>query len=164
MAKIKNLLGKVYGNYTVLEFVESERPAQWMCRCSCGSIRKVRTCNLQNGHSKSCGCLRNHQRSLNAKIKPERKAIEYYAWAHMHSRCKNKNSPHYKNYGGRGISVCKEWKDYFVFLEYVGRRPSPAYSIDRINNNGNYEPGNVRWATRKQQANNRRNVKIKVEG
>jgi len=82
---------------------------------------------------------------------------EYMCWASMKQRCCNKNCPYYINYGGRGIKVCDEWlNDYKAFYKYIGDRPSPNHSIDRINNDGNYEPGNVRWATRSVQLSNQR--------
>ena len=82
---------------------------------------------------------------------------EYRTWAGMKNRCLNPNNPRYKSYGGRGISVCSEWIESFsAFLSHVGLKPSPLHSIDRINNDGNYEPGNVRWATAKEQARNTR--------
>lgn len=81
----------------------------------------------------------------------------YYTWSAMISRCTNSNHPDYNNYGGRGISVCDRWRYSFAnFYEDVGDRPSPELSIDRINNDGNYEPGNVKWSTRKEQSNNQR--------
>lgn len=91
---------------------------------------------------------------------------EYRIWCRMRMRCQNSRDPAYKNYGGRGISVCEAWKrSFFAFLGDVGRRPSNKYSIDRVNNNGNYEPGNVRWATRAEQSRNtRRNVLITFRG
>jgi len=86
--------------------------------------------------------------------------IEYRAWANMISRCTNRNQPVYKNYGARGIKVCKRWRESFeAFLEDMGSKPSPELSLDRIDNDGDYKPGNCRWATAKQQANNRRDGK-----
>jgi hypothetical protein len=95
-----------------------------------------------------------------------RPSPEYQAWVGMVRRCHYEAAPNFPAYGGRGISVCDEWRNsYIVFREHAGRRPSSAYSLDRINNDGNYEPGNVRWATRKQQANNvRSNYLIAFSG
>lgn len=90
---------------------------------------------------------------------------EYNSWCAMWTRCTNERSDQYKNYGGRGIIVCEDWKSFKNFVRDVGRRPGPTYSIDRIDNNGNYEPGNVRWATPEQQANNTRvNRLIEING
>lgn len=87
------------------------------------------------------------------------KTPEYKAWEHMKARCSNPMHPKYKNYGGRGIEVCDRWQDFVKFWIDVGPRPSKEHSLDRINNDGNYEPGNVRWATRKQQMNNQTNTR-----
>lgn len=90
---------------------------------------------------------------------------EYRAWCSMLSRCRNPNVPAYRNYGGRGISVCLRWMQFVNFLSDVGRKPGGGYDLDRINSNGNYEPGNVRWATRKQGSQNKRtNILIEING
>lgn len=90
---------------------------------------------------------------------------EYRRWKDMRGRCRNKNHKLYPYYGARGISVCKRWDDFQTYLDDIGERPSEAHSLDRIDNNGNYEPSNVRWATSKQQQNNtRQNVKVVHEG
>lgn len=94
---------------------------------------------------------------------PGQRTPEYLAWQNMRRRCGDPNHPNWKHYGGRGISVCQSWQQHFLhFFEHVGERPSPEHSLDRIDNDGNYEPGNVRWATAEQQANNRRNNRPKT--
>lgn len=119
------------------------------CVCRCGREREVHVGSLRAGISKSCGC------STNARKHGLSKTPEYKLWQSMNSRCRNPKGESYVNYGGRGITVCQRWQDSFVaFLDDVGRRPSPELTLDRINNDGDYEPGNVRWTTRKVQAAN----------
>ena len=139
--------------------------AAWVCKCDCGTVCVVKGNYLRSGHTESCGCLQ-RERAYATCIKSGRqktvthdmiKTPEYRAWRHIKERCGNKNNKRYRDYGGRGISICKEWKESFeVFFKYVGPRPAPHLSIDRINNDGNYEQGNVRWATRSQQQRNKR--------
>ena len=98
-------------------------------------------------------------------ILPGRRVAEYHIWADMRYRCNNRKAQKWKDYGGRGIRVCKRWSDYRVFLSDVGRRPSDRHSLDRINNNGNYSPSNVRWATAKEQKRNtRENHRLSYDG
>lgn len=148
----------------------------WLCRCDCGIEKAVPSSRLRTGSVKSCGCLRQEQAPKNARMywyrhghaaskdKPE--SPTYRTWASMIERCENPNSRSYKNYGARGISVHPLWRrDFRTFLRDVGERPSEEYSLDRINNFGDYIPGNVRWATAKQQMRNRRNnFLITIEG
>lgn len=131
-------------------------------QCDCGQIVEASVHDVRTGHTSSCGCLhteairsaRSHGATIGRKLKPE-----YSAWKAMKERCLYPKSISYYNYGGRGIQIHPSWiNDYEAFLNHVGRKPSPKHSLDRIDVNGNYEPGNVRWATRTEQRRNSRNV------
>lgn len=138
---------KVYGDLLVLRRVG---PRRWWCRCSCGLEKSILIANIVNGTTKTCG----HGRIKHGRSK---KDPEYMAWFDMVDRCHNPKNRAYKDYGKRGISVFPCWrKDYMAFLLYVGKRPSARHTLDRKDNDGNYTPGNVRWATMKEQSNNRR--------
>lgn len=140
-------------------------------QCDCGTVKVCNWFNVRSGITRSCGCLAAELTSTRRKYETEepnfrhgfrqagrKPTPEYSAWVGMQDRCNNPKCTGYRHYGGRGISVCQEWQDSFLaFLEHVGPRPSPKHSIDRYpDNNGNYEPGNVRWATWSQQMRNRR--------
>lgn len=125
--------------------------------------------NIVSGNTKSCGCQQRLNRPITHGESGERtgkRTVEYRAWAAMKARCYNKGNKEYYSYGGRGIMVCERWlNSYENFIEDMGRKPGDEYSIDRIDNNGNYEPGNCRWATDLQQLNNTsRNVFIEYNG
>jgi hypothetical protein len=134
----------------------------WRCRCDCGNEVVVRAVNLKPGHTSSCGCVQIANRIKHCASGTALHQI----WNQMRDRCRNKNNANYKNYGGRGISVCSRWDSFALFAQDVGQRPSPNHSIDRYPNpDGNYEPGNVRWATQKQQVrNSRRSRTITFDG
>jgi hypothetical protein len=142
-----------------------------LCRCTCGKERHIRYRHLYSQHTRSC--LQCSSEKIAAKktrhgfsSRKTNRTPTYRSWAMMISRCRNPNVPSYNNYGGRGIKVCDRWLDFANFLADMGERPSLAYSIDRFpDNNGNYEPSNCRWATRKQQTRNtRRNKLIEFNG
>ena len=157
---LKDIVGERFGMLVVTErlFSTKDRRTRWKCICDCGNKAVARGDALKNGRRKSCGCL--HMKSHGeASNRNKKQSVEYAAWARMIQRCENKNDSSWYNYGGRGITICKEWrKDYKEFLAHIGRRPSKNHSLDRIDNNGNYEPVNVRWATIKVQANNKRKM------
>ena len=161
--KVKNRIGQRFGRLLVIGYshVTKERSAAWECKCECGQIIVVRVQHLRSGHTQSCGCY-NRERVRKAlfkhgnAVRSQPKTPEYNSWYGMKSRCYEKNAKGYKNWGGRGISVCDRWRNSFPnFLADMGRKPSPDLSIDRIDNDGNYEPGNCRWATRSQQQRNK---------
>jgi len=112
--------------------------------------------NLRTGSAKSCGCLMRESRARRARTHGMVGTPIYYVWDAMIQRCTNPKHPSWANYGGRGITVCERWLKFENFLAGVGKRPREGLSIDRKNNDGHYEPGNVRWATRTEQNNNRR--------
>ena len=170
MGKLIDLTGQKFGRLTVLERAEKRgNHYYWKCLCSCGAEKIVQGCSLRNGAILSCGCLqRENAGAANTKHGLSRSKI-WGIYKAMKQRCYNLNNKRYKNYGGRGIRVCEEWKDDFLaFYNYVSQLEhfgEKGYSLDRINNDGNYEPGNVRWATASEQnRNHRRNVIVEYNG
>ena len=147
--------------YPVPEKAHRTNHIIWRCSCTCGKFTNVSESDLHSKKVTSCGCLpplthRGRWYDETRYIHGMSGTAEYRAWASMRQRCNNKGNPNYKWYGGRGIKVCKEWSSFSGFFKYMGRKPHPNMSIDRIDVDGNYEPGNCRWATAKQQTDNRR--------
>ena len=165
MSDVVELTGKVFGYLTVIKREGSDNSgrAVWMYKCICGKFKTARGKDLVQGKITSCGCMKgklNETHGLtNSKI--------YKTWISMKMRCENKNANGYKNYGGRGIAICEDWKDNFVsFYKWATENNyKKELSIDRINNDGNYEPSNCRWADRiTQQNNTRSNHPITIKG
>lgn len=165
MSRIVDLTGKKFGRLTAISRLKGSRaiPAKWKCVCDCGETVFVDTNKLLSGHTASCGCLQ-RERTGNASRKHGlRHSRLYKTWCNMKTRCYNRKSTDFYNYGGRGITVCDEWKtDFLAFYNWAmsnGYRDD--LSIDRIDNDKGYSPDNCRWATSKEQARNKANtVKI----
>lgn len=160
-----DLTGRKFGRLSVVSRApkgdRKNRGAIWVCKCDCGELTQVRADSLKNGRTKSCGCL-----SSETAVKVHTKhgcasgggvTREYQAWVNMRARCSGIQKHCWKNYGGRGISVCQEWDASFeAFFSHVGESPGPGYELDRIDNDLGYQPGNVRWVTKSENNKNRR--------
>ncbi len=160
--EVKDLRGKKFGRLTVIEFSHVKKFAYWKCLCECGSEKVAPGYKLINGDTKSCGCFRREASRLRVLTHGKTNTYLFVIWGGIKTRLFNTSDHNYPNYGGRGISMFTEWKDDFdafekYVLEFLGERPSPRHSIDRIDNNGNYWPGNIKWSTPSQQGRNKRN-------
>lgn len=159
MRKGQDLTDKIYGRLTVLG-VHGKAPdgrVLWSVKCECGTVKPVRTHSLTKGDTVSCGCYIRERRYTHGASRRKGSWPEYWIWSSMITRCTSKNSKDYYNYGGRGISVCDEWINSFEsFISHIGRRPESNSQLDRINVDGNYEPGNVRWVSPSQNAMNKK--------
>jgi len=137
----------------------------WLCECNCGGADLYIASRVRRGRVTMCRICAAKSAGLKNKTHGMRNSSEYRIWGGIKTRCTNKNSPDYDRYGGRGVTMCDEWLGNFeAFLNHLGPRPSKQHSIDRIDNDKGYEPGNVRWATTKEQARNRRNSTYVTDG
>jgi hypothetical protein len=152
---MRDLTGQTFGRLTALEATPERRNGNvgWACRCECGKVVVVASGNLRSGNTKSCGCLQGDTIATHGASRHGVRAREYRTWKAMFTRCYNPNARYFSRYGGRGIRICERWRDYADFLADMGPCP-PGYTLERINNDGNYEPGNVRWATQAEQMRN----------
>jgi hypothetical protein len=161
MGKFIDLTGQVYGRLTVLSRAENKSSLTcWYCRCICNTVNIIRGGDLNSGKVQSCGCLNTELRSTRGGITLN---PVYQSWLGMVARCTDPSNPSYPSYGAAGITVYAPWVGSFQdFNSYVGPKPTPNHSIDRIENSKGYEPGNVRWATKLEQTLNR-SVTVLVE-
>lgn len=175
MAEFKDLTGQKFGRLTVIDIsrkIQSGKRERyyWKCKCECGNMKEVRTDSLTSGNVTSCGCLKLEQDRINLTAGHKHKLSKTHIWNvyyGMLHRCYNPQDSHYKNYGGRGIEVCEEWRDSIeAFAEWAQKTGfRDGLTIDRVDNDGNYEPVNCRWATMKEQSRNRRsNIVVSCKG
>lgn len=158
-------IGTKFHRWTVIRCVGVDPNSggyRWLCRCDCGNESSVDGTSLRSGSSKSCGCLSSEITAKRNYVHGKTGIPGYYTWKHIHARCYNPNNKDYHNYGGRGIIVCDRWRESFQnFYDDMGEKPE-GMTLDRIDNDGNYEPRNCRWATKVEQANNTR-INLKFE-
>lgn len=167
--RVNDLTGKRFGRLEVIGMDDKDtRKTYWVCKCDCGNIKSIRSDALIEGKTISCGCRKKEQDRINLEANHKHKQSGtrlYNIWLGMKGRCYNPNNARYMSWGGRGIEVCEEWKNSFEnFYEWaLANGYDDNLSIDRIDNDGNYEPSNCRWATIAEQCNNRRsNINVRI--
>lgn len=149
-----NLAGRTFDRLTVIK--RADRPRHWVCRCACGNEKTVHASNLLDGKSRSCGCLQKERASETSSTHGMTKHAIYHSWSSMLNRCTNPKNEDFKHYGGRGIEVCDRWRYFEQFRNDMLPSWAPGLTLEREDTNGNYEPGNCRWATQAEQLRNTR--------
>lgn len=161
--KLQNLVGKKYGRLLVIKRIKSVNgKTKWLCKCDCGNECVVYATSLKSGNTQSCGCYkRENAKKLYSTVRQNDKRL-YAVWNGIKQRCTNPNNNAYHNYGGREIKICNEWaNNYKSFYDWaISAGYKKGKEIDRIDNDGNYEPDNCRFVDKETQANNKRNVRL----
>lgn len=164
MKRLKNIIGKKFNRLTAIKFIgyDEKNRTIWLFKCDCGQIKNIQKTKVICSRVKSCGCLEKEYKFKPKHCLSKKHRPTYSSWINMLARCNNNKNKNYKNYGGRGIKVCNRWLNSFENFFYdMGEKPKNK-TLDRINNDGDYEPNNCRWATASEQISNTRKV-IKIQ-
>lgn len=161
MGKLIDLTGKQFGRLTVLERDLSSKRTAWKCICECGNIKTIQKDHLLSGATLSCGCFQKEMASKANRTHGKSRTPLYNRWKAIQQRCKNPNDRAYSRYGGRGVTVCKEWCEYELFEKWsIENGYKPGLELDRIDNDNGYHPDNCRWTTARINNQNRRNTSL----
>lgn len=153
----QDLTGTRFGKLVVTALAPERTPSgryKWLVRCDCGAEKSVQAMSLKNGDTASCGCTHREQLGNRKRKHGLSETSEYRSWCAMINRCTNPRGEDFDRYGGRGIKVCERWRDFRNFIADMGMKPAPGFSIEREDNDGDYEPSNCRWATQSEQVRN----------
>jgi hypothetical protein len=165
--KFIDMTGQKYARLTVLSYSGKGR---WLCQCSCGTIKEIPGYNMRHGICTSCGCYR-IEKAISDGFKHGLSDTPIHKrWMDMHQRCYNTGNSRYSDWGGRGIKICDRWHknnpdgfmNYVEDINKLGEKPGDSFTLDRINNDGNYSPDNVRWSDKREQRNNQRNHRTRA--